>query len=205
MVGHSFSYPGCLSAIITLTIPLEERVQQFREAFSHSVADIRSRLKLLAGQTEEVGEKTDILTQRADTVEKEVAEVQRQTSDLSERLDTSLTECERRQEAADQQAMSLELRTTLLESCAVTSNMEKMTEQMEEMQDRLELAESDAAKAKIASEDTQQNVENRARLADSDQSSLLERLMSLEKKFEASFPAAPVSASGKPLRSVSSP
>jgi chromosome segregation ATPase len=207
LVGHSSSYPGCLSAIITLTLPLEARVQQFREEFSHSMAEVRSRLAHLVGRAETVGEETATLTQRTDSVEKEVAEVRRQTSDLSEKLESSLTECGKRQEEVEQQAVNLEVRTTLLENhdhTAVTRDMSKLAEQMEEMRERLALAESDAAKAKIARDDLQQsslNIENRAQLTETDQRALLDRLTSLDNRFEASFPGS----ASKPLRSISSP
>ena len=182
-------------------------MQKFREEFSHSMAEVRSRLALLVGRADEVGDQTAVLVQRTDAVEREVAEVQRQTSDLSEKLDCSLSECEKRQEEVEQQAVNLEVRTTLLEShspAAVTRDMKKLVEQMEEMEERLTLAESDAAKAKIASDDLQQhsqNMENKAQLTANDQKALLERLISLERRFETSFPAS----DGKPLRSISSP
>ena len=195
VAGHSTSYPGCLSNLLTLAGPIELRVQRFREEFAHSVEEIRSRLTLIVGRAEEVGEQTAILGQRADEVDKDVTEVQRQTSALSDKLETSLTECERRQGEVEQQAVRLEVRTTLLESQDQAAKMEDLARQLEGMRERLALAESDAAKAKIASEDQQQlqvqNSVNSARLDEGERKDLLERLTSLEKRFVVSFPGPP--------------
>ena len=209
VTGHSSSFPGCLSTILTLTVPLEDRVMRFREEFTHSVEEVRSRLTHLLGRADEMDQQTAILGQRADVVEREMGEVQQQTSDISEKLETSVTECGRRVTEVEGQALRLELRTTLLEShdsAAVARNMEVLAQQMEEMKERLSLAESDAAKAKIASEDLQQQQQQQQarvseRLAESERKALLERLLSLERRFESSFPDEP----GQPLRSFSHP
>ena len=200
VAGHSASFPGCLSSIVTLSIPLEQRVLRFKEEFTQSITDVRSRLAQLVGRANEVGEETAALAGRADKVEKKVAEAQRQTSDMSEKLDSSLTECERRQAEVEQHAVNLEVRTTLLEShdpAAMARDMEKLARQMEDMQERLTLAESDATKAKIARDYLQQNMANRARLAEA----LLQRLLSVENRFENSFPGS----GGQPMRSLSHP
>ena len=196
LIAGSSSLPGCLSSLVTLTIPVEQRVLQFREDFSHAIADVRSRVQHLLGRTEEVGEQTSALRQQVD---EHVEEMKRQTSNLSERLDCSSTESDRRQTELEQQAVSLEVRTTLQEE-AMSGNMKKLTHQLGELKERVSLAESDATKAKIKCDDMTQNSINRVDLSETDQQALLQRLVSLEHKF-ANFS----NTNSKPRRSISHP
>ena len=138
---------------------------------------MRSRVQQLFNRTEDVGEQTTALKQRVD---EHVDEVKRQTSDLSEKLDKSSTESDRRQCELEQQAATLEILTTVHKECTqvLTNNMKTLTDQLEEIKERVTLAESDAAKAKIQCDDMAQNS-----LTDSDHQAILERLMSLENKF----------------------
>ena len=215
VAGSSSAVPGCLANLLTLTIPVEHKVARFREEFSHAMEDVRSRVTRLLGRTEEVGRQTSSLGQRADMVEAEVVEVRRQQSDLSDKLDRSLSESEVRQAELEQQAVDLEVRTTLLEEreeCdqRLTSEMKNLVQQMQEMKERVELAESDAAKVKIKCDDMEQQAQNslnRALLSQADRETLLHRLKLMEQKlqgFESHFPGT-ISFDCTPKRSVSSP
>lgn len=163
---------------------------------------MRSRVQQLFNRTEDVGEQTTALRQRVD---EHVEEVKRQTSDLSEKFDKSLTESDRRQCELEQQATTLEIRTTIHRECTqtLTNSMKKLTDQLEEIKERVSLAESDAAKAKIQCDDMAQNSSNSSSLdlSQSDNQALLERLISLEKKFTTNFS----DSNSKPKRSVSHP
>ena len=218
MAGSSSAVPGCLANLLTLTIPLEQRVAQFRVEFSHAMADVKSRVTHLLGRAEEVGRQTSALGQRADKVEAEVAEVKRQQSELSDKLDRSLSDSEVRQAELEQQAVGNEVRTTLLEERAwvqeecdqrLSNEMESLVRQMEEMNERVGLAESDAAKAKLRCDDVEQQAQNslnRALLSQENRETLLHRLNLMEQKmlrFEAHFPSANTICT--PKRSVSSP
>ena len=218
VAGSSSAVPGCLANLLILTIPLEQRVAQFRVEFSHAMADVKSRVTHLLGRAEEVGRQTSALGQRADKVEAEGAEGKRQQSELSDKLDRSMSDSEVRQAELEQQAVGNEVRTTLLEERAwvreecdqrLTSEMENLVRQMEEMNERVGLAESDAAKAKLRCDDVEQQAQNslnRALLSQEDRETLLHRLNLMEQKmlrFEAHFPSA--STTCTPKRSVSSP
>ena len=197
--GRSSSVPNCLGNLLTLTIPIEHRVERFREAFSHSMDEVRSRVGQLLRRTEEVGHQTSALMKRADNIDREVAEVKRQTSDA-----------ERRQEELEQHAVDLEVRTTLLENQEDAANqslldeMSVLTEQLEEVKERVGQAEIDATKSTIKCEHLARNSRNRDPLSAKDRDTLLQRLESLEQKvqkFEARFPN---SIDITPRRSMSS-
>lgn len=189
--SSSLPLPGCLSSLLTLSIPVEQKVQRFKEEFSHAVADVRSRLALLVSRSEEVGEQTMALQQRTVKVEEDIVEMKRQQSNLSEEIVRCASDSDKRQEELEKQAMSLELRTTLLEDktdCneSLTSEMERLAEQMEDMRERVALAEGDATKAKLKCDDLEQQQQNSRNTMQSqeDHTTLLHRLMSMEEKMQ---------------------
>lgn len=206
VAGTSSPLPGCLSSLLTLSIPVEQKVQRFKEEFSHAVADVRSRLTLLLSRSEEVGQQTMALQQRAEKVEEDIVEVKRQQSNLSEELVRCASDSEKRQEELEKQAVSLELRTTLLEDktdCneSLTSEMERLVEQMEDVRERVALAEGDATKAKLKCDDLEQQQQNSRNTMQS-QEDLLQRLMSMEQKMQKLEDRLPIPG---PRRSFSHP
>lgn len=204
LVTGNSSVPACLSSLITLTIPVEQKVQRFTEQFSHALADLRSRVTLLLGRSEAVEQQTMALRQKTEKVEKDVAEMKRQQSNLSEEFVRYASDSEQRQGELEKQAVSLELRTTLLEDESLTSEMERLAEQMENMTERVAQAEGDAAKAKIKCDDLEQQQQNARNilLSQKDQESLLQRLESMEKKMQKLEGHIPTLA---PRRSISHP
>lgn len=207
--GTSSSFPACLSSLVTLSIPVEQKVQRFTEQFSHALADLRSRVTILLGRSEEIGQQTMALRQKTENVEKDVAEMKRQQSNLSEEFVRYASDSEQRQGELEKQAISLELRTTLLEDktdCneSLTSEMERLAEQMEDVRERVVQAEGDAAKTKIKCDDLEQQQQNSRNTLPSheDQQALLQRLESMEKKMQKLEGHFPILA---PQRSISHP
>ena len=223
LAGSIVPMTGCLANLLTLSAPVEVRVRHFSEHFSHALAEVKSRMALLLGRTDEMGQQTAALRQRQDGMEANATDLERQQSNLSDQLVAHMSDTERQQEGLEQQTMDLELRTALLEqqtdlnqeeqtdlNQSLTSEMKKLTQQMQEVEDRVMQAEDGVAKTKTKFDDVQQQVENSKNrgLSQEDRDSLLHRMVSMEerlKRFEARLPFAKVLSETVPRRSFSHP
>lgn len=125
--------PGCLTALTTISGPLEQSISRLSERCSHAMEDFKSRLGNLMKRVEDVAQQTAVLSQRQEQMDSRAADLERQQSCLSDDFSSRMSDSERQlsQISEDVQNLSSSFERS-------TSDLERQAESAEQRTQELE-------------------------------------------------------------------